>query len=108
MGLYPTGGSNPPLSAILSQFCLGRVVVLVLETRGKIEKEDESSSNLQCDARHAYTSRPWVRVIVSLLESFDRQVGIDLSGGQVRVAQQLLHAAQIGPGVQQMRRVAVS
>ena len=40
--------------------------------------------------------------VIFFLESFHANVGIDLSGGEAGMAEQLLHAAQIGAGIQQM------
>ena len=45
--------------------------------------------------------------VVGALEAFGGQVGIDLGGDQVGVAEQLLHAAQVRAPVQQMGRVAM-
>ena len=45
--------------------------------------------------------------VVGPLESLGRQVGIDLRGHQVRVAKQLLHAAEVRTRIEQMGRIAV-
>ena len=48
-----------------------------------------------------------MRRVVGALQPFGGDVGIDLGRDQVRVAEQLLHAAQVRAGVEQVRRVAV-
>src|SRR5262249_24499756 len=53
-------------------------------------------------------SGPRVSRVVSFLEAIGRDVCVDLRGHQVRVPEKFLHAAQIGAGVEQMRRVAVT
>ena len=55
----------------------------------------------------AVPSSSWMRRVVGPLEAFGGQVGIDLGRDQVGVAEQLLHAAQVRAGIQQMRGVAV-
>jgi hypothetical protein len=39
---------------------------------------------------------------IHALEALGREVGVDLGPGEVGVAQQFLHAPQIGPGVEQV------
>src|SRR4051794_25880037 len=41
-----------------------------------------------------------MRLIVDLLQSFHARVGVDLSGAQRCVAQQLLHGAKVGSGIE--------
>src|SRR4051794_16658797 len=41
-----------------------------------------------------------MRLIVDLLQSFHARVGVDLSGAQRCVAQQLLHSAKVGSGIE--------
>src|ERR1700722_9392050 len=52
-------------------------------------------------------SGPRMGLLVSALQALRGDMGINLCRGQVRVAQQLLHAAQIRPGVQNVRGEAV-
>jgi phosphoglycerol transferase MdoB-like AlkP superfamily enzyme len=51
--------------------------------------------------------RPGVRLVVGALETLGAEVGIDLGGDQVGVAQEFLDAAQVCAGVQQVRGVTV-
>lgn len=44
---------------------------------------------------------------VQLLETLARDMGVDLSGGEITMAEQHLYDAQIGPMVQQMGRKGV-
>ena len=53
-------------------------------------------------------SRPRMRGVICLFQTLGRQMRVDLRRDQVRVAQQLLHAAQVRPGVEQVRRIAVA
>src|SRR5258708_3389739 len=46
--------------------------------------------------------------VVGALETLGGHVGIDLSGGEVGVAEKLLNAAQVGPGIQQMSGITVA
>ena len=46
--------------------------------------------------------------VVGAFQAFGRQVGVDLGGGQVRVAEQFLHAAQVGARIQQVGGIAVA
>jgi len=48
-----------------------------------------------------------MRSVVRLLQSLGCQMRVNLRRHQMRVAEQLLHAAQIGAGIQQMRGVTV-
>lgn len=48
-----------------------------------------------------------MRLVVGLLQPLGAHVRIDLGGDQMRMAQQFLDAAQIRPGIEQVRRVAV-
>ena len=41
-------------------------------------------------------------LIISFPESFSGDVGIDLGGGEGGVAEEGLHAAQVGPGIKEM------
>ena len=50
---------------------------------------------------------PRMRSVVRLLQSLGCQMRVNLRRHQMRVAEQLLHAAQIGAGIQQMRGVTV-
>src|SRR4051794_6799642 len=47
-----------------------------------------------------FPSRPRMRLIVDFLQSFYARVGVHLSGAQRCVAQQLLHGAKIGSGIE--------
>lgn len=47
--------------------------------------------------------RPRVGLLVALAQPVDRDVGIDLGGGQAAVPEDFLHRAQIGSAVQQVR-----
>ena len=49
-----------------------------------------------------------MRLVISLFEPFGRDMRIDLRRDEVRVAQQFLDAPQIGPGIEQVRRVTVT
>ncbi len=55
-----------------------------------------------------FASGPRMGRIVGFLEAFCGDVGVDLRGGQMRVAQQFLHTPQIGPRVEQVGGVAVA
>ena len=48
-----------------------------------------------------------MRRVVSFLQTFRCDVGIDLRRDKMRVAQQFLHAAQVRSGIQKVRRVTV-
>ena len=52
-------------------------------------------------------SRPRVRFLVNVLQAGDAHVRVNLRGREVDVPQQLLDQAQIGAGVEQVRRVGV-
>ena len=52
--------------------------------------------------------RPGVGGIVGAFEALGGNVGIDLSGGEMGVAEKLLNAAQVGPGIQQMSGITVA
>ena len=41
-------------------------------------------------------------LVISFPESFPGDVGIDLGGGEGGMAEEGLHAAQVGPGIQEM------
>src|SRR5690348_13543541 len=45
-----------------------------------------------------------MRLVIDLLESFDRRMSIHLRGGQRGVPQKLLNGAKIGARIQQVRR----
>ena len=47
-------------------------------------------------------------LFVDALELFDGNVGIDLRGRKASVAEQFLHATQVGAAIKQMRRKAVA
>lgn len=49
-----------------------------------------------------------MRGIVGFLQTLSRDVGIDLRRGEVRVAEQLLDAAQIRAGVEQMGGITMA
>ena len=48
-------------------------------------------------------SRPGMCLPVNFLKSFDSHLGVYLGGDQAGVAEHLLHAAQVGTGIKQMR-----
>lgn len=48
-----------------------------------------------------------MRLIVSPFQAFGADMGVDLGGDQVGMAEQLLHTAQISARIEQMRGVAV-
>ena len=52
--------------------------------------------------------RAGVRGAVALAEALGRHVRVDLRRAEARVAEQLLHAAEIRPAVEQVRRRGVS
>ena len=56
---------------------------------------------------YAGWSGPWVRLLVGPPQPFGGDVGVELGGGQRRVAEQLLHRAQVGAALEQVggRRV---
>ena len=43
-----------------------------------------------------------MRLVVHCTQARDRDVGVQLRGGQRRVAEQLLHDAQVGPALEQV------
>ena len=47
-------------------------------------------------------------LLVDLLESLDARVGVDLRRRDRRVAEQLLHGAQVGAGVEEVRGEGVA
>src|SRR5574337_1721816 len=51
------------------------------------------------DSRRAQ-ARPWMRRVVHLGQVLEIQVGVDLGGGNVGVAEQLLYRAQVAGGFQ--------
>src|SRR5215210_3229769 len=51
--------------------------------------------------------RPWVGLEVGLLELLAREVGVELGGGEIGVAEHLLDRAQIAAAGKQMRREGV-
>src|SRR5439155_26792212 len=53
-------------------------------------------------------SGPGMRLVIGALKSFCRQVSVNLGRDQMRVAKKLLHAAQIGAGVEQVGRVTMA
>ena len=86
-------------------------------TRPAIPREDElcppdNLPNLSGIGGHhpappSIILRPGVRRVVGSLEPFCGQVGVDLGRDQVRVAEQLLDAAQVGARVKEVGRVTV-
>jgi hypothetical protein len=46
---------------------------------------------------------PWMGLLVALPQPVNRDVGIDLRGGQAAVAKDFLDCAQVGSAIQQMR-----
>ncbi len=52
-------------------------------------------------------SRARMRRLVALLEPLRRHVGVDLRRAEARVAEELLHGAQVGAAVEEVRRGAV-
>jgi hypothetical protein len=56
---------------------------------------------------HWLSSRPRMRGVVGFFQTLGGQVRVHLRGHEMRVAQQLLHAAQIRAGIEQMRGVTV-
>lgn len=49
-----------------------------------------------------------MRVIIDTLEPFDRDGSVDLRGGELAVAEELLHAAEVGAVVEEMGREGVA
>ena len=49
-----------------------------------------------------------MRLIVSFLESFGRHVRVDLGGREAGVSEHALHAAEVGPGIEEMGGEAVA
>ena len=47
-------------------------------------------------------------LVIGLFQALGGDVRIDLGGGQMRVPQEFLHAAQVGPGVQHVRGVGMA
>ncbi len=47
-------------------------------------------------------SRPWVRLLVYLLQAFGGHVGVDLGGLQVRVSEHFLNAPKVGTAVEEV------
>src|SRR5436190_943556 len=54
------------------------------------------------------SSCPRVRLLIHLLEPLDARVGVDLGRGDRRVAEQVLHGAEIGARIEQMRSEGVA
>src|SRR6266568_4794955 len=52
-------------------------------------------------------SSPWMGLLVTVLQALGAHMGVNLGSGQAAVAEQLLHAADVGSGVEQMRGEAV-
>ena len=48
-----------------------------------------------------------MRLVVHRAQTRDRDVGVELRGGQTRVTQQFLHDAQVGAALEQMGRGTV-
>src|SRR5205085_1884385 len=48
--------------------------------------------------------RPWVRLVIDLPETLSRNLSVDLGGLDVHVPEKLLHAAEIGIPLEQVRR----
>lgn len=46
--------------------------------------------------------------LVDLFEAFNGDVGVNLCGGERGVAEKLLYAAQVGPGIEQVRCKAMA
>ena len=53
-------------------------------------------------------SRPGMVLLMNLLQPFFLHVGVDLGGGDTGVAEEFLHAAQVGPAGEQMGRKGVA
>ena len=49
-----------------------------------------------------------VRFLINALQTFGGDVGVDLSRRQMSMPEHFLHAAQVGAGIQQVRRVTVA
>lgn len=58
-------------------------------------------------ARYTSSSCPGVRLFVASAETVDRYMGIELGGGEARVAQEFLHRPEISTTVEQVGRCAV-
>ena len=56
----------------------------------------------------SYQSPSWMMQGMNTLQPFARHVGIDLRGGNIRMAQQQLHNAQVSAMIEQMRRKSVA
>ena len=59
----------------------------------------KQACGLNAVAEDAFASSPRVRLIIRLLQPVCADVGIDLGGSQVGVAEEFLNAAQIRAGV---------
>src|SRR5262245_53135667 len=56
---------------------------------------------------HRSPSRARMRLVITLLQTLRRHVRVNLRGRQAAVAEQFLHAANVGTMIQQMRREAM-
>src|SRR5205807_2385143 len=57
--------------------------------------------------RSGTSSGAGVRLVVAVAQAVGGHVGVNLRGAQAAVAEQLLHAADVGPAVEQVRGEAV-
>src|SRR5438128_1760057 len=53
-------------------------------------------------------SGPWMSLIIGTIQAISGDVCVNLRSDQMSVAEQFLHASQIGPGIEQMCGVAMA